>query len=45
MSAIAKELSGGSEEGQIFKCSLHTIGLELEDEFRLYKKLLSFRVR
>ena len=42
---ITKKLKVGSEEGQIFKCSLHTNGLNLEDEVRLFGKLLSCRVR
>ena len=45
MSTVTKKLKVESEEGQIFKCSLHTNNLELEDELRLFGKLLSCRVR
>ena len=45
MSTITKKLKVGSEEGQIFKCSLHTKNLELEDELLLFGKLLSYRIR
>ena len=40
-----KKLKVESEEGQIFKCSLHTSGLELEDEHILFGKFLSCRIR
>ena len=42
---ITKILKVGSEERQIFKCSLCTNGLELEDELILFGKILSCRVR
>ena len=45
MSSITKKLKVGNEEGQIFICSLHTNGLELEDEFRLFGKFLSCKAR
>ena len=45
MSAITNELKVGSEEGQIFKCLLHTNGLGLKDELILFEKLLSCTVR
>ena len=45
MSIIIKKPKVGSEEGQIFKCSLHTNGLYLEDELILFGKVLSCRVR
>ena len=45
MFAITKKLKVGSEEGQIFKCLLHTNSLELEDELVLFGKVLSCRVR
>ena len=38
MSTITKKPKVGSEEGQIFKCSLHTNSLELEDELVLCKR-------
>ena len=37
MSAMIRELNESCEEGQIFKCSLHTNGLELENELRLFR--------
>ena len=37
MSEITRNPKVGSEEGQIFKCSLHTNGLELEDELILFR--------
>ena len=45
MSTITKILKVGCEEGQISKCSLHTNGLELKDELKLFEMLLSCRVR
>ena len=45
MSIITKKLKVGSEEEQIFKCSLHTNGFEFEDELRFFGMLLSCRVR
>ena len=42
---ITKKPEIGSEEGQVFKCSLYTNGLELEDELIFFEKILSFRVR
>ena len=45
MSTITKNLKVGSEEGQILKCSLHTNGLELEDELKLFKIFLNCRIR
>ena len=45
MFAITEKPKVGNEEGQIFKCSLHTSGLELEDELILFEKLLNCRVR
>ena len=45
MSTITTKLKVGSEGGQVFKCSLHTNGLELEDELILFGKFLSCRVR
>ena len=45
MFTITKKLKVGSEEGQIFKCSLYTNGLELEDEVNLFEKLLNCKVR
>ena len=35
--AITKKSKVESGEGQIFKCSLHTNNLELEDELRLFR--------
>ena len=45
MSTITKKLKAQSEKEKIFKCSLYINGLELENEFRLFEKLLSFRLR
>ena len=45
MFTITKKQNVGSEEGQIFKCSLHKNGLDLENELILFEKLLSCRVR
>ena len=45
VSIITKILKVESEEGQIFKCSLCTKGLELEDELKLFKKLLKYKIR
>ena len=45
MFAITKKLKVGSEETQIFKCSLHMNGFELKDELRLFEKLLSYRIK
>ena len=45
MFAILKKPKVGSEKGQIFKCSLHTNSLELEDELILFEKVLNCRVR
>ena len=43
--AITKKPKIRGEEGQIFKCSLHTSNLELKDELILFGKPLSCRVR
>ena len=45
MSTIIGKPKVGSEERQIFRCSLHTNGLELKDELILFGKVLSCRVR
>ena len=45
MFVFTKKLKVGNEEGQIFKCSLHANGLELEDELRLFGKILDCRIR
>ena len=45
MSAIIKKTKVGSREGQIFKCPIHTNGLESKNELRLFEKLLDCRIR
>ena len=45
MFAITKVLKVGNEEGQIFKCSLHTNNLDLENELILIGKFLNCIVR
>ena len=42
---IIKKPNVRSEEGKIFKCSLHTNGLELKDKLIFFGKLFSCRVR
>ena len=45
MSVVTRKPKIGKEEGQIFKCLLHTNSLELEDELIFFGKVLSCRVR
>ena len=45
MCSITRKPEVGSEEGETFKCSLHTNGLELEDELILFEKVLSCIIR
>ena len=45
MSTITKKPIVENEEVQVFKCSLHINGLELEDELILFGRLFSCRVR